>query len=316
MDYRDFLGASEERVLPHLGGLRVVGPRPFRLEGSLQPGWYRFTLQGRRVKACVAAEPEEELLETLRPVRGHLVGTNLALVDGSARPLHLLPEWRPERFAPVLARVWGDALIFHREDFESESESEARAALDEGLGLGAAKGVPSSLRAAFALELLERASQSTGIAWQVAEALPHLRRLASEGSASAETWLREMEGLRQERIRQEERRRARETRSSLQTRHQRAPRGAPASLEDRVDRALHSAGGVLLDLRPLGDGLADVRWTQGDVTLLSMFRQDTLQVIDSGVCLEGSDDQLTLESLPGVIEEALRGGQLVITRRA
>jgi len=41
----------------------------------------------------------------------------------------------------------------------------------------------------------------------------------------------------------------------------------------------------------------------------------TLQVWDAGVCLAGEDRLVTLESLPGVIREAIETGRLVITRR-
>ena len=41
----------------------------------------------------------------------------------------------------------------------------------------------------------------------------------------------------------------------------------------------------------------------------------SLRVIDSGVCLAGEDDLVTLDSLPGVIREAIDTDRLVITRR-
>jgi hypothetical protein len=46
----------------------------------------------------------------------------------------------------------------------------------------------------------------------------------------------------------------------------------------------------------------------------------TLRVIDSGICLvdhateESGDDRFTLESLVGVIDEAIRTGRLVVFR--
>jgi hypothetical protein len=41
----------------------------------------------------------------------------------------------------------------------------------------------------------------------------------------------------------------------------------------------------------------------------------TLHVYDSGVCLAGADELVTLDSLPGVIREAIEEDALVITRR-
>ena len=309
MDYRDFLGAKEERCLPHLGGSRVAGPRPVRLERALPEGWYRFVLQGRKVLSSEPCEPDEALLESLPSVRGHLVGEHLALIDGSVRPVHLLPEWRPERFTPVLARRFGEGLLFHRPDFEEEAESLVREALDGGQGLDGVSGVPSSLRAAFALSLFEQVRETTGIAWQLQEVTPALASVARGGLAEAEEWLRRVDTLRRERLQQVDAGRAREAARPSSGRL----RGRV--LEERVDRALHEAGGVLLELRPLGEGLADVRWRLGDTRLLTLVRAETLQVVDSGVCLSGADERVTLQSLPGVILEAIRTGQLVITRR-
>ncbi len=42
----------------------------------------------------------------------------------------------------------------------------------------------------------------------------------------------------------------------------------------------------------------------------------TLNVHDAGICLDGEDGRLTLESLPSAIREAYSTGRLVITRRA
>lgn len=339
MDYRDLLGATETRVLPHLGGRRVDGGRPLRLDAPLAPGWYAFSLQGRKVRGHEPAEPDEELLEGLVAVRGHLVGETLALTDGTVRPVHLLPEWRPERFAPVVARVWADSLVFHSEAFEDEAESLVRDALDAATGLAGIKGVPSSLRAAFALEVLTRVSEDMGVPFHPVEARGQLRVVADEGDEAARRWLEAVREARAAQRRQEEQalrlaeRQTHRDRRALAAAAERvreqerrgrrwqpfqAPRraGHLGQLENRVDQVLHAAGGTLLEVRMLGDNLVDVRWRLADVTLLTMVQQDTLQVVDSGVCLSGSDDLVTLESLPGVIDEAVRTNVLFITRRS
>lgn len=45
-----------------------------------------------------------------------------------------------------------------------------------------------------------------------------------------------------------------------------------------------------------------------------MVAADSLNVLDAGICLDGADGALTLESLPGVIREAVETGALVVTR--
>ena len=47
---------------------------------------------------------------------------------------------------------------------------------------------------------------------------------------------------------------------------------------------------------------------------ISVVQSISLQVIDSGVCLAGEDELVTLDSLPGVIREAIDTDRLVITR--
>ena len=49
---------------------------------------------------------------------------------------------------------------------------------------------------------------------------------------------------------------------------------------------------------------------------ISVVDEVSLQVIDAGICLSGSDREVTLESLPSVIREGFDTAQLNITRRA
>jgi hypothetical protein len=48
---------------------------------------------------------------------------------------------------------------------------------------------------------------------------------------------------------------------------------------------------------------------------ISVIDAITLHVYDSGVCLAGADEMITLDSLPAVIREAIETDVLVITRR-
>ncbi|MCP3138802.1 hypothetical protein [Pyxidicoccus xibeiensis] len=85
---------------------------------------------------------------------------------------------------------------------------------------------------------------------------------------------------------------------------------------DRAERALLGAGARLRDMRRLGGNRLEVTYSFMDERFISIVDADTLQVVDAGVCLAGADGEVTLESLPSVIREAIDTGVLVITRHA
>ena len=84
----------------------------------------------------------------------------------------------------------------------------------------------------------------------------------------------------------------------------------------RVERALESAGARLLGTRRLGSERLEVTFSFMGERFLSIVDMGTLQVVDAGICLAGADQEVTLESLPSVIREAIRNDVLVITRHA
>ncbi len=71
----------------------------------------------------------------------------------------------------------------------------------------------------------------------------------------------------------------------------------------------------MLASRRLSQLQIEVTWEFMGERFISVIDAMTLQVYDSGVCLAGEDDLVTLDSLPGVIREAIDTGRLVITRR-
>ncbi|WP_375756984.1 hypothetical protein [Corallococcus exercitus] len=81
-----------------------------------------------------------------------------------------------------------------------------------------------------------------------------------------------------------------------------------------VERALDKAGARLLGHRRLGDGLLEVVYTFMGERFVTVVEAATLRVRDAGVCLAGADSQVTLESLPSVLKEAIDTDALVITR--
>lgn len=330
MDYRKFLGKEEERVLPYFGGPFLFAPdRRLRLASEpAAPGWYRFRIKGREATPLEPTEPQA--MEALPTVRGHLVGERLVREGSVAERLHFLPAEEPPLLTPCRARRWHSGeLLFETLDFESEAEESVRRALEDGTSLAQIKGVPATLRAAFAYEMLEAVGRRLGIPAAPAELRPHLAQVAELGRPEAERILRALaaERVLAEREMRELRRRrevaalARQV-AEAQQRHWerggRLRRGGAADAVARAELALEAAGAQLRSSRALGDGNLEVIFTFMNERFISVVRADTLQVVDSGICLghPPRDDLVTLESLPSVIKEAMDTGRLVILRHA
>jgi hypothetical protein len=329
VDYRKFLGKRESAVLPYFGGASVDAPsRRLHVSTPPAPGWWRFDVQGRTATAREPAGPEG--LDGLPLVRGHLWGTRLVREGAVAEPVHLLPEEEPPRFSPLRARRWHDgSLVFEEVEFEGEAEGTARLMLEEGRTLAEVKGVPASLRAAFGYAVLEGASRALGIRFSPAEVRGQVLSVSEEGRATAEARLRALTAEREAHVRavearllaQETQRRRAEEEARLQAELTRL-RGRPrhperrAPGETRVERVLESAGARLLDTRRLGSERLEVTFGFMGERFISIVEADTLQVVDAGICLAGSDREVNLESLPSVIREAIEDDVLVITRHA
>ncbi|MBO0869127.1 MAG: hypothetical protein J2P15_11220, partial [Micromonosporaceae bacterium] len=81
---------------------------------------------------------------------------------------------------------------------------------------------------------------------------------------------------------------------------------------DRAAAALYAAGALLRNLRWLAGELLEVRYEYRGEAFVTIVASD-LQVVDAGICLSGRDRVLTMESLPGVIDEAIRTHRLNVT---
>ncbi|WP_426749510.1 hypothetical protein [Myxococcus sp. Y35] len=326
MDYRKFLGRMESMVLPYLGGGTVdSASRRLRVTTSVSPGWWRFDVKGRDATPREPAGPEG--LEALPRVRGHVWAGRLVHEGAVAEPLELTPEEEPPRLAPVSARRWHDgSLLFEGVEFETEAEDAARRALEEGHALSGIRGVSAPLRAAFGYALLGQASQELGIRFVPAEVRGRILAVAEGGRASAEECLRH---LRQERDVQATRARlaheravsaarvaeARQRAVDLTAQHLRRV-GQQADSEHRAREALVNAGARPLDLRRLEGNRLEVTYAFMGERFISMVAGDSLQVLDAGICLAGADREVTLDSLPSVIREAIETDVLVVTRHA
>ncbi len=330
MDYQKFLNKTEEAVLPYLGGDSVDAPdRRLRVSHRVAPGWWRFRIEGRAATAIERAEPGA-LLAKLPRIVGHLLGTRIVHARATVETVWFLPEDEPARFALCAARRWhsGD-VIFEELPFETEAEDSVRRAFEDARPLGETKGVPASLRAAYAFAQAEEAAATAGVALSPLEVAGAIAEIANGGRAAADTVIARLDAERRAAAEEAERRIARAVqmeaegmdRAARMSRSPAAPgSGGPSpppepTTNTRIEAALSSAGAELLALRRLAGGLYEVSYRFMHERFTSVVHAASLQVVDAGVCLDGSDDLVTLESLPGVIREAINEGVLVITRR-
>jgi len=322
VDYRKFLGKVESEVLPYFGGASVdAASRRLRVSTPPAPGWWRFDVQGRTATAREPAEPRG--LDGLPLVRGHLWGTRLVREGAVAEPVQLLPEEEPPRFSPVRVRRWHDGtLVFEGLDFEGEAEGTVRLMLEEERTLAEVKAVPASLRAAFGYAVLEAASRVLGIRFSAPEVRGQVLAVAEGGRAVAEARLRALAAEREAHVRAVEARlrveesEARPRAELSRLRVQPRPLERQAQGMARVERVLEAAGGRLLATRRLGNERLEVTFGFMGERFISIVEADSLRVVDAGICLAGADREVTLESLPSVIREAIEDDVLVITRHA
>jgi hypothetical protein len=308
-DYKRFLAATPTTaVLPYLGGPFVDAPdRRLKAVGATAPGYWRFEISGRTASAVETADPPD--LGDLPAVRGYWVAGYLVGDRAVAHRLSLWPSDEPRRFTPVVARRWaGGALLFDAEDFETGVENDVRAAFDgRAAGLGDLAGVPAALRAAFGYAVMLRMSTTLRIPVRPVQLRWHIGELAAMGDAAAVRILTGSNERREAEPNRVEQWRAARTDARLR---------AASSRERVLDRAvlaLHGAGAVLRDIRWLSGDLLEVRFDFLDDRFVTVVDGETLRVVDAGICLAGHDDRLTLESLPGVIAEAVRTFRLEIT---
>jgi hypothetical protein len=309
-DYRRFLGTVTQEVLPYVGGpfVEAVDRRLRLVVRPHEPGYWRFEVRGRDARPLAPTDPPD--LSDLPAVRGFAVAGYLVGSGGVAHRLALGPPDEPPLFAPLVARRWpSGALLFDLPDFAGV-EDEVRAAYDRRRPISDVAGVPAALRAAYAYALLLRTATELRIPMRPGEARHHVTELAEGGEAAARRLILAAEA-----------RRAAEARG-VPTDHRPpwmaagdAARADPdrRRAEERAAAALHSAHAVLHGLRWLADGLLEVRYDHSGEQFVSVVDGRTLRIVDAGLCLDGQDDALTLESLPGVISEAIRTGQLHIT---
>ena len=330
-DYRSFLAPKAPVVLPYFGGTRVeAANRRLRVAGEIAPGWWRFEIDGRR---AVPKEPAAAVdLGALPAVRGHWADGWVVSSGRDLGRIALPPEDEPPPLARVTARRWySGELLLDSIDFEDEAEVSARQALEGQRAIAELRDVVPSLRAAFALSLAKAIARELAVPVSHREIAPHLVAISDGGRQAVRALLDRLVAERQaaeevvrERLRRAERegrelaqleaedRRAEQLRAAGSTAVARDRRGSPT---DRADAALEGAGARMLSARRLAHGVRlEVRFVVDDVRLISIVDASSLQVIDAGLCLSGSDREITLDSLPSVVREAIQTHRLNITR--
>ncbi len=327
-DFRKFLRpAGEPTSVLYLGGMVAFAPdRTLRLTDlpSVAPGFYAAKVTGRKAELGEPAEPFG--LEALPAKPGHFAHGYAALEGGRFERIELLGAAEPEPLAPIVAREHPTGvLLLGDSPFEGEVEGAARQALEEQRGLGDLRGVGATLRLAFALATAIREGDALSAPLSPLEVRAHLHAIAQRGPEAA----REVIGALLTRRRAEaEAREQAERARNLAALHERLQRQAreqaerirnapqrPGDPRERIERALTAAHASLVSARRLDAFQTEVTFRYQGERFVAVIDPNTLHVFDAGVCLDGADEQLTLESLPSVLREAIDTGRLVITRR-
>ncbi|MFO0552416.1 MAG: hypothetical protein U0271_28770 [Polyangiaceae bacterium] len=317
MDPRRFLRPTAPITALYLGGLVVYAPnRVIRLRADSAPsadaplGFVRVRLEGRY--GIVEGPSDDSIDLTNCPARTGHHAFGYLFFDAGVAALELLGAPEPEVFAPVRAREHETgALLFADALFETEVELELRARLERGDdgAISDVKGVGKTLRAAYAFALATRVARELGAPLSPLEVRGAGLAIAERGVSAA----RELVGAR---LRARAAESAADAARGILHAHRRAAR-ADAALDpvERAERALERAGARLLGARVLDDAQLEVRWSFLGERFISVVHAVTLHVFDAGICLAGADEEVTLESLPSVVREAVDTDVLVITRR-
>ena len=199
-------------------------------------------------------------------------------------------------------------------------EVQVREAVLQGRGISDVVGVRASLRVAAALALLDRSSQALLIPFSPPEVCTRLREVAAGGEPAAEQVLRDLQVVRLVALREAQAAApAAPARVRVLVPVPAPPPTPPPRGDDltgRIAASLSKSGAVLLNVRRTGGGQVQVLWSFRGGNFSTIADGETLNIIDAGVCLAGTQGRFTLDSLPSVIREASDTSRLVVTRHA
>jgi hypothetical protein len=311
--WRDLLRTEEPVTAPWTGGRTLhSGARTFTLEGPLpdEHGLHLFLQAGgRRVtwQGPAPVTPELWFGEGTATVTGYLVGDRL-VADGAAVPVDVkdlmartetvhLVEPGLDRFARVTAARHTDGRLYYlRQEFPLGPVEDVRTAyVDRAASVAHVSHVTPALDLAFRVT-----------SWQRDEV--ERRRAELERKAQLERERAEAEAARHK---------------LMSTLGDGASRRVVAArdFETAARAALRASGADLLDHRKgynKGEQVVQFRFKKRRFECVC--EETTLRIVDAGICLidhdtgERGDNRFTLESLPGVIQEAMDGGKLVVFR--
>ena len=86
------------------------------------------------------------------------------------------------------------------------------------------------------------------------------------------------------------------------------------TLEGRISLALSHTGAELISWRRNGQEQVAVRYRVAGRRFECVIDSHSLQIVDAGICLSGTDEELNLSSLPSAVREAIESGQLHVFR--
>lgn len=304
MDWRDLLEEPDSyRSLPWFGFRRVHTPtRTWTIQGDLPPehGWYTFRTDGGRYCTFVqpsALDPEYALGNAMK--RGYLVGNRF--IPNSVR---IVPD--PAKLVEQTEQVYC---------VEAGLGRFARVAVvadQAGYNVYIAQEFPEGPELKVTEAYQDRAESVRNIPG-VTPPLDLAFRWATHQRGEKERRQREIEELRQK---EERRRRAIRDAGTAAGRRVLAAQ----DFELAAREALRFSGAELLDVRDsCRQGEKVVQYRFNYRRLECVVDALTLRVVDAGVCLTDhlgtkGDTLFTLESLPGVINEAMRQNKLVVWR--
>lgn len=306
MGWQELLEApSGHLVAPWLGGRRIYSiGRAWRVPNRLprEFGWYLWELRGRTASWLRKHEPDPSYSDGKVVAKGYLVGDRFipetARVDPDPTKLIeqtvevFLVEPGIDRFSQVLVTFDDEKRpIYMQELFPLGPEDEVRRAfIDRKEPIDNIAGVTPALDLAFHFASRQR-------------------QLLEERRAELE------------RIHAEERRREEAMRSIGTGLGRRTV--AATDFETAARAALAVGGAELLDVRAgrVRNEMV-VQYRFSNRRLECVADRNTLQIIDSGICLEDhhtrekGDTYFTLESLPAVVRQAIQEHKLVVYRHA
>lgn len=311
MSWQDLLSSDEKRTLPWTGGRRVFDKdRTWTIKGRLPEefGWFEFdTSTARKATLVGPADPDPDYETDRRTVRGYLTGNRMIPDDARVDPdpdklidqttQVYLVEPGLERFVRAVVADNNGRLVYVRQEFPEGPETEVQEAYQDRLeSVSHIKGVTPALDLAFR--------------W-----VSRQRLLAEEREREAE----------RRRIEEEKKRAEKElVRQAMKDSGTGLGRRALAQRDFNAaaKAALFISGAQLLDTRKSHrKNEMIVQYRFRNHRLECVVDKQTLRIIDSGICLtdhdgEKGDRYFTLESLPGVVKEAIDTDRLVVYRHA